>query len=415
MSENGKRIIFIIPDYSYTTLKMLRIFESLGYNITIASSYKFGILLNFILHLPLKKTTLFSKILRRQHDWLLNKPKNYKIISCSFIHLLKQVYLERKINNSFTNTLRNIIQSDVLKKINFNNYDYVYAFDTCALPFFNKAIEFNVKTILEYRGTEIDFVLNLNEQLNLKYGLNLDSTKNHNRREGLTNWYNKIRTEPKLADILVVYSAFQKSQFNHSNTIKIPIASKFKKTTKIKSFHNNKLKFLFTGRVVYTKGIKVLLDAWEELNIKYGEDKFELNIVGSTVKNTENLMKKLPNNIIYHHYLFDAELRRMFDECHVLIHPTFFESFGMVIMEAMSYNMPIITTKNCGAAEYIVDGKTGYLYEDVFSSKELAQKLEHFILNPEMVEIMSKNTSQLTAISKDEIATYSANQFKNIL
>lgn len=414
MNDNGKKILFIIPDYSYTTLKMLRVFETLGYEITIATPYQFGFTLNTILKLPIKNWSFLKKISRRQHDWFINKPKKYEIISIPLIKLILEIYLDKKIKNPFTNTLRNLLQSAVLKKIEFNQFNYVYAFDTCALPFFNEAKKKKLTTILEYRGTEIDFVLELNDKLNTRYSLSLDSIKNYNRTEGLTNWYNKIRTEPKLADILVVYSEFQKSQFKHPNIVKIPIVSKFKKSIQIKSVQKSKLKFLYVGRVVYTKGIQVLFDAWEELNKKYGENRFELNIVGGTVKNTEHLMNALPENIIYHNYLFDNELKNMFEDCHVLIHPTFFESFGMVIMEALSYNMPIITTINCGAAEYIVEGKTGYIYNEIFSSKELAEKIEHFILNPKLVEEMSKNNSELYLLSKNEISELAINHFKSI-
>lgn len=412
---SDKKVLFIIPDYSYTTLKMLKVFEDLGYEITIATPYQFNLLLNTILKLPIKKWSFFKKISRRQHDWFLNKPKKYKIISISFIRFLLQVFAQNRKKIVFTNTLRNLTQSAVLKKIDFNKFNYVYAFDTCALPFFNEAKKNKLKTILEYRGTEIDFVLELNDKLNTRYGLSLDSIKNYNRTEGLTNWYNKIRTEPKLADILVVYSEFQKSQLNHPNTIKIPIASKFRKTATIKSTENIKIKFLYTGRIVYTKGIQILLEAWEKLNKTHEINGFELNIVGGTVKNTEHLMNALPDNIIYHNYLFDNELKKMFEECHVLIHPTFFESFGMVIMEALSYNMPIITTKNCGAAEFINDGKTGYLCEDIFSSEELAQKIANFILAPELINEMSNNISKIAILSKEDIRNDAANQFKLIL
>lgn len=66
-----------------------------------------------------------------------------------------------------------------------------------------------------------------------------------------------------------------------------------------------------------------------------------------------------------------------------------YESWSMVITEAKILGTPIIATKTSGALEQIEDGKTGVLTD--FTAKDIADKLEHLILNSDFRNEIRKN------------------------
>lgn len=74
--------------------------------------------------------------------------------------------------------------------------------------------------------------------------------------------------------------------------------------------------------------------------------------------------------------------RRAFLAADIFCFPSFFESesFGIVLLEAMQYSIPIVATKWRGIQEIVIDGKNGYLV-DVNNSSELANRLSLLIDN----------------------------------
>jgi len=44
-----------------------------------------------------------------------------------------------------------------------------------------------------------------------------------------------------------------------------------------------------------------------------------------------------------------------------LLHPTLYEPFGTVVLEALAVGLPVITSHKCGGAELIEDGKNGFV------------------------------------------------------
>ncbi|MCL4430958.1 MAG: glycosyltransferase [Epsilonproteobacteria bacterium] len=61
-----------------------------------------------------------------------------------------------------------------------------------------------------------------------------------------------------------------------------------------------------------------------------------------------------------------------YKECHILLLTSIIESFALVRVEAMSYNMPIITTDVGDAHEQVINSKNGYI---ISNEDELADKI----------------------------------------
>ncbi len=66
-----------------------------------------------------------------------------------------------------------------------------------------------------------------------------------------------------------------------------------------------------------------------------------------------------------------------------------FESFGLVVVEAMSYGLPVIASRIGGIPEIVEDGVTGFLFEPG-NADELAEKMKLLWENPELCRQMGK-------------------------
>lgn len=124
------------------------------------------------------------------------------------------------------------------------------------------------------------------------------------------------------------------------------------------------IRFLFVGRLVYYKGVDVLLKAFRFVKGA------ELVIIG-----TGSLEKELKAYAKENHFaervqfrgkVSDDELNEAFAESDVFVLPSVAksEAFGLVQLEAMAYGKPVINTNlESGVPEISLDGITGITVE----------------------------------------------------
>jgi glycosyltransferase involved in cell wall biosynthesis len=145
------------------------------------------------------------------------------------------------------------------------------------------------------------------------------------------------------------------------------------------STKNRKLKLLFVGGLSQRKGIADLFAVADQL-----KDDVELTVVGRKTTeecealNTEltkhNWIPSLPHDQI-------LELMKQYD---VLVFPSLFEGFGLVITEAMSQGLPVITTERTIGPNFINNCENGWLIE-AGSTNALQRAIEHLLNNPDQV------------------------------
>ena len=71
----------------------------------------------------------------------------------------------------------------------------------------------------------------------------------------------------------------------------------------------------------------------------------------------------------------------------VLVFPSLFEGFGLVILEAMSRGLPVITTAHTAGPDLIEDGHDGFLVP-IRSAAAIAEKLEGLRREPARLAAM---------------------------
>jgi len=109
-----------------------------------------------------------------------------------------------------------------------------------------------------------------------------------------------------------------------------------------------------------------------------GETKFAL--AGGSFKNVfQNTgMSQLPSNVIQLDYINDAELKSLYEHALGFIFPSYYEGFGLPILEAMNCNCPVLSSKSASLPEV---GGDAAVYFDPFNVDDITDKIENFISN----------------------------------
>ena len=79
------------------------------------------------------------------------------------------------------------------------------------------------------------------------------------------------------------------------------------------------------------------------------------------------------------------EIERYYDECELFCLPSFSEGLPVVLMEAMAYGRPVVSTHIAGVRELVRDGETGLLVAPG-SAEELAGAIGRLLDDAELRE-----------------------------
>src|SRR2546425_12431264 len=73
------------------------------------------------------------------------------------------------------------------------------------------------------------------------------------------------------------------------------------------------------------------------------------------------VLKKTPNVVWIHQMLEDPDLVNLYNEATVFACPSIYEPFGIINLEAMGCETPVVACAVGGIKEVVVDGETGLL------------------------------------------------------
>lgn len=148
--------------------------------------------------------------------------------------------------------------------------------------------------------------------------------------------------------------------------------------------YKTEVKFLFSGRLLWDKGIKELISAFRVVKIKYPESK--LILIGSYFFDNPAAISQheiegwIREGLLDYHGMVDNVLD-YYTDCDCVILPSYREGMPRSLLEASSVGRPIITVDSVGCKDVVEDGVTGFLamVKDVDS---LAEAMIKFIELP---------------------------------
>ncbi len=178
-----------------------------------------------------------------------------------------------------------------------------------------------------------------------------------------TEYAKKILEKYDVKNIVVLPSGIDLERFN----------GKKPKKNIIKKLNIKGRIVLFVGRIVKEKNIDLLIDAAETLANK--EENVTFLIVGKGPAEEyykEMVKSRNIDNVVFTGYIDNKFLPEIYYYSDVFAFPSKFDTQGLVVLEAMAMGLPVIAPKESAPAEFIEEGKNGYLFND---NKDLTEKI----------------------------------------
>jgi UDP-glucose:(heptosyl)LPS alpha-1,3-glucosyltransferase len=154
--------------------------------------------------------------------------------------------------------------------------------------------------------------------------------------------------------------------------------SEIRKLYKIK---DDEFVIIFPAHEFKRKGLVQILEALKIL----ANEKICVLVVGKD--NPEYFVKRfsrIESRVIFAGEV--QEIHRYYADSDAMVFPTDYEPFGLVLLEAMATGLPVITSKQAGAAELMSDGRNAILLNDSKNIDDIAEKIESIYRNHEYRE-----------------------------
>lgn len=151
---------------------------------------------------------------------------------------------------------------------------------------------------------------------------------------------------------------------------------------------DNKVVFLFVGRLIKRKNVDLIIQAANRL----GASEFGVVIAGSGEEDAR--LKTLAGNnpnVVFVGNVTPQEVPVFYRMADVLVLPADQEPWGLVINEAMVCGLAIIAHQHCGAAVDLVDFDNGIKLRD-FSVEELAEAMEALVRGQSLLRNMQERS-----------------------
>jgi starch synthase len=161
------------------------------------------------------------------------------------------------------------------------------------------------------------------------------------------------RREMELADIVLVPSRFVdetiRSYFPKKTVARAPygVDLEFWRPGQ-EARRRGPLRFIFAGQISIRKGAPSLIDAWRKAGLRDAE----LELVGSW-QLSDAARRALPAGVVHRRPCDPQALRERYRAADVLVFPSFFEGFGLVVVEAMASGLPVLASDATIAPEIV--------------------------------------------------------------
>lgn len=185
-------------------------------------------------------------------------------------------------------------------------------------------------------------------------------------------------------DNIITVSNFSKSEINQYAKISLEkisviyLAVDDNYTKFVPDFETNDQYMLYVGNVKPHKNLLLSLKAFNEI-----EDKnLKFYIVGKrdgfiTNDNSLNeIIETLKERVFFTGEISDSELKTYYKNAKLFLFPSKYEGFGLPILEAMKFNLPIISSSCASIPEVAGDG---VIYFDAFNQHDLVIKINGFL------------------------------------
>jgi glycosyltransferase involved in cell wall biosynthesis len=304
---------------------------------------------------------------------LLNKLKKYstgidpKQVSSDWIGAFSMRFLLKYASKTRAYKLAN-------KRLGKNTIRYCenispaayYGFDTSSLEFMQWASSKEWKLVLEQCVAPRASQINMYRTFEQKYGLNYQSNIEHCLFQ-----QHREEKEWQLAHTIIVPSLYVKNELLKTNLVdaeKIKIVpfgytnpipqSEIVELINQKEISNKPIQILFAGNAGYRKGIIDIIEIAQKLS----SENVLFKIAGHLEAEAIDYLNSNKNDKLkYLGKLNKKELVQEYKTSDIFFFPSYLEGSAMVLLEAMSWGLPIVTTYQSGSL--VEEGINGFVSE----------------------------------------------------
>jgi alpha-maltose-1-phosphate synthase len=145
----------------------------------------------------------------------------------------------------------------------------------------------------------------------------------------------------------------------------------------------------FNGRITRQKGLPLLLEAALKLDSRHqlviaASNPDTPEIAAEVAALVQRVTSERGDLIWIDHFISREDLIHLHSHATVFVCPSIYEPFGLVILEAMACETPVVASRVGGIPEIVVEGETGYLVDldpadtQGFTSA-LAARIDHLL------------------------------------
>ncbi len=231
----------------------------------------------------------------------------------------------------------------------------VVVYETCALETLKAAKRLGLPTILDAASVHHSLQAMPDAETSFRAGINA-------RKDA----------EIALADHILCCSAFAAQSYIDAGVPKdrvhaIPLgfeAVSFGPSPDA-TLHRGPLRIAFAGRFTRVKGADLLADALAALAARGLP--FECRIAAARADGDAQMIARLGRHATLLGKVPHGELAELYRWADILVMPSRFDSFGLVLLEALACGLPVLASDHVGASDFIVSGVNG----DVVSSEDI--------------------------------------------
>ncbi len=200
--------------------------------------------------------------------------------------------------------------------------------------------------------------------------------------------------------LLVIFRGINTEYFDNSNITNDKVQNLYTSL----NLSSEKFKILLPGRLTKWKGQEMFIESLKLLKTKYNKENFQAIILGSHQGRKVYFKKlissveknKLKSDVFFLQHMKEMPIAYYISDIAVSasIEP---EAFGRISVEAQAMRRPILASNHGGSRETIIDGKSGFLFENN---------------NPES---LAENLNKLMEMDKDKLQSIGNEGRKNVL
>lgn len=212
------------------------------------------------------------------------------------------------------------------------------------------------------------------------------------------NFLRKIvrRIVARYSDQLIVLTDEDKGYYEKNLKLRCGLTRIYDPVPYDNSFHKEleEPMIFAAGRLTEAKGFDLLIRSWMSLEPKYPQWKLLIAGEGDERKklekkvNTAGLKRiKFIGNV--------SDIETYYQKAAIFVFPSREEGFGMTLLEAMFFSLPVISYDcKAGPKEMVVDRKNGFLVEEG-NLKEFTSKMERLMVDQKLRRTMGERAGKM--------------------